>query len=175
MRDIQSLDPEWYAQYKESLQKLYTQDVMDDLSHGAAPDKETKTFIDTTDETISTFHTPLLRKGAISAKQNEPVIIPINMRDGIILGTGLGTMEWNCSAPHGAGRLMKREDVKENYTVSAYKTAMKGIYSTCINKDTLDEAPFAYRTMDEIADVIKDTVTIKKIIKPIYNYKAGSH
>ena len=132
-------------------------------------------YIDTTDETISTFHAPLLRKGAISAKQNEPVIIPINMRDGIILGTGLGTMEWNCSAPHGAGRLMKREDVKENYTVSAYKTAMKGIYSTCINKDTLDEAPFAYRTMDEIADVIKDTVTIKKIIKPIYNYKAGSH
>ncbi len=117
--------------------------------------------------------TPVLRKGAISAKQNEPVIIPINMRDGILLGKGLGNTDWNCSAPHGAGRIMKREDIKQYYTVSAYKAEMKGIYSTCIGKDTLDEAPFAYRPVEDIAEVIKDTVNIDKRIRPLYNFKAG--
>ena len=117
----------------------------------------------------------MLRKGAISAKAGEKVIIPINMKDGIILGTGLGNKDWNCSAPHGSGRLMKREDIKATHTVSEYKTAMKGIYSSCISKDTLDEAPFAYRPMEDIAEAIKDTVTIDKIIRPIYNYKAGGN
>lgn len=118
---------------------------------------------------------PILRKGAISAKKGENVIIPINMRDGIILGTGLGNEAWNCSAPHGAGRIMKREDVKSHFTLSAFKTEMKGIYSSCVNKDTLDEAPFAYRRLDEISEVIKETVTINKIIRPVYNFKAGGN
>lgn len=122
----------------------------------------------------ATSDVPLLRKGAISAKQNEKVIIPINMRDGVILGTGRGNAAWNCSAPHGAGRIGKRSDIQEQFTVSAYKAAMKGIYSTCINKDTLDEAPFAYRTADDIAETIRDTVTIDTIIRPVYNFKAGS-
>lgn len=121
------------------------------------------------------METPVLRKGAISAKKDEPVIIPINMRDGIILGTGLENDEWNQSAPHGAGRILKREDVKANFTVSAFKKEMKGIYSNCINKDTLDEAPFAYRGMDEILEVIGDTVTVDKIIRPVYNFKAGGN
>lgn len=129
-------------------------------------------YIDTQEDTLATFDAPILRKGAISALNGEPVIIPINMRDGIILGTGLGNEDWNCSAPHGAGRIAKREDIRNNYTLSAYKKEMKGIYSSCINKNTLDEAPFAYRTVDEITEVIKDTVTINRIIKPIYNYKA---
>ena len=115
---------------------------------------------------------PIIRKGAISAQTGEKVIIPINMRDGIILGTGLGNEEWNCSAPHGAGRIMKREDVKSKYTVSSYKREMKGIYSSCIGKETLDEAPFAYRGIEEIRDAIADTVAVERIIKPIYNYKA---
>lgn len=118
-------------------------------------------------------NTPILRKGAISAKTGEPVIIPINMRDGIILGTGLGNDEWNQSAPHGAGRILKREDVRKSYTVSTYKKEMKGIYSTCVNKDTLDEAPFAYRRIEEMIDAIDTTVKVDKIIKPIYNFKAG--
>jgi len=118
--------------------------------------------------------TPILRKGAISAKQGEPVIIPINMRDGIILGTGLGNPEWNYSAPHGAGRIMKRTDIKANYTVSSFKNAMKGIYSSCIGKDTLDEAPFAYRNIESIKEAIIDTVNVDKVIKPIYNFKAGN-
>ena len=116
---------------------------------------------------------PLLRKGAISAKDGERVIIPINMRDGIILGTGLGNPEWNYSAPHGAGRIYRRSEVAEHHTVSEFKKAMEGIHSICINKDTLDESPFAYRKIDDIAKVIRDTVRIDKIIKPVYNYKAG--
>ncbi len=130
-------------------------------------------YVDASKETISTFGSAMLRKGAISAKKNEQVIIPINMRDGIILGTGLRNTNWNCSAPHGSGRIMKREDVKNSFTVSSFKSEMKGIYTSCIGKDTLDEAPFAYRPMDEIAEVISDTVTINKIIRPVYNFKAG--
>ena len=117
--------------------------------------------------------TPILRKGAISAKANEKVIIPINMRDGILLGTGLGNENWNCSAPHGAGRIMKREEVKQNFTLSSYKAEMKGIYSSCITRDTLDEAPFAYRSLEDITEVIQDTVTITNLLHPVYNYKAG--
>jgi len=117
---------------------------------------------------------PILRKGAISAKEGEKVIIPINMRDGIILGTGLGNPDWNYSAPHGAGRIYSRSEVAEHHTVSEFKKAMEGIYSICINKDTLDESPFAYRGIDDIASVIEPTVKIDKIIKPIYNYKAGA-
>ncbi len=118
---------------------------------------------------------PIIRKGAISAKHGEAVIIPINMRDGIILGIGLGNSDWNCSAPHGAGRIMKREDVKANYTVSTFKSEMKGIYSSCISKGTLDEAPFVYRDIESIKEAIIDTVAIEKIIKPIYNFKAGNN
>ena len=124
-------------------------------------------YVDFSDET------PILRKGAISAKTDEPVIIPINMRDGIILGTGRGNEEWNCSAPHGAGRILKREDVKKSYPLSSFKSEMKGIYSSCINKDTLDEAPFAYRSIVEIKEAITETVIIHKIIKPIYSFKAS--
>ena len=129
-------------------------------------------YVDELEETLNAFGAPILRKGAISAKQNENVIIPINMRDGVILGLGLGNEEWNCSAPHGSGRIVKREDIKSHFTVSSFKSEMKGIYSSCINKDTLDEAPFAYRALEDITEVIKETVTITKIIKPIYNYKA---
>lgn len=116
---------------------------------------------------------PIIRKGAISAKEGEKLIIPINMRDGILLATGLGNIEWNMSAPHGSGRIMKREEVSSKYTVSNFKKEMKGIYSPSIGKDTLDEAPFAYRPLKEIIEVIKDTAIIQEIIKPIYNYKAG--
>ena len=115
----------------------------------------------------------ILRKGAISARKDERVIIPINMRDGIILGTGLGNEDWNYSAPHGSGRIMKREDVKLNFTVSGFKSEMKGIYSSCIGKETLDEAPFAYRNVNDILEVIGDTVQVADIIKPVYNFKAG--
>lgn len=115
----------------------------------------------------------MLRKGAISAGKGEKVIIPINMRDGIILGPGLGNAEWNHSAPHGAGRILKREEVGKRYTVASYKAQMKGIYSSCVNKDTLDEAPFAYRSLSELKEAITETVKIDEILHPVYNYKAG--
>ena len=116
----------------------------------------------------------MLRKGAIAAGKGDRVIIPANMRDGVILGIGLGNADWNSSAPHGSGRRLKREDVKDRYTVSDFKKEMKGIYSSCVEADTLDEAPFAYRSIEEIAGQIRDTVRITDILKPVYNYKAGS-
>lgn len=115
----------------------------------------------------------ILRKGAAAAYENDLVIIPINMRDGIIIGCGKGNQEWNCSAPHGAGRILSREEVKRQHTVSEFKTAMKGIYSPSIGKSTLDEAPFAYRGVDEIKEAIRESVRIEKILTPIYSYKAG--
>ena len=115
----------------------------------------------------------ILRKGAVSALKDEPVIIPINMKDGVILGVGKGNDDWNYSAPHGAGRILKREEVKQKYTVSAFRSVMKGIYSSNINKGTLDEAPFAYRRLEEIKGAIEDSVEIKTVLKPVYNYKAG--
>ncbi len=116
----------------------------------------------------------ILRKGSVSARDGEKVIIPANMKDGILLGVGKGNAEWNYSAPHGSGRRLKREDVKNRYTVSDFKKEMKGVYSSCVGADTLDEAPFAYRSITEIAEQIKDTVQITEILKPVYNYKAGS-
>ena len=132
-------------------------------------------YVDDSDIMKNTFHASMLRKGAISAKEGEPVIIPINMRDGIILGTGTGNTDWNMSAPHGSGRIMKREDIKRFFTVSHFKSEMKGIYNSCIGKDTLDEAPFAYRRLDEIREVIAETVKIDKVIRPVYNFKAGGN
>ena len=116
----------------------------------------------------------ILRKGAISARAGEEVIIPINMRDGVILGKGRGNEAWNFSAPHGAGRLSSREETLNAHTVSEFKASMKGIYSSCISKDTLDEAPFAYRDMDYITKAVEETVEITKIIRPVYNYKGGN-
>lgn len=116
----------------------------------------------------------MLRKGAIAARAGERVIIPVNMKEGILLGVGKGNADWNYSAPHGSGRKLKREDVKNQHTVSEFKKEMKGIYSSCVGADTLDEAPFAYRSLLEITEHIQDTVEITDILKPIYNYKAGS-
>lgn len=115
----------------------------------------------------------MLRKGAIAAQEEDAVIIPVNMKDGIILGHGLGNADWNYSAPHGAGRLMKRQEVKQNFTVSQFKTEMEGIYCSCIGKGTLDEAPFAYRSLEQIKDAVAETVEIDRILKPVYNFKAG--
>lgn len=115
----------------------------------------------------------ILRKGAIAAHKGEKVLIPINMRDGSILAVGRGNPEWNNSAPHGAGRVMSRKKAKEDLSLEEYKTAMEGIYTTSVNEATLDEAPMAYKSLDDIIDVIKETVEIKEIMKPIYNFKAN--
>ena len=115
----------------------------------------------------------ILRKGAVSAKEGERLLIPINMRDGSLICIGKGNDDWNQSAPHGAGRLMSRSAAKQSFTVSEFKKQMNGIYTTSVNKDTLDECPMAYKGIDDIINNICDTVEIKSVIKPIYNFKAG--
>ncbi len=115
----------------------------------------------------------IVRKGSVSAQSGERLIIPINMRDGSLICFGKGNDDWNCSAPHGAGRLFSRSQAKQNFTVSEYKKQMSGIYSTTINQFTLDECPMAYKSMDDIVKNIGDTVEITEVIKPIYNFKAG--
>jgi len=114
----------------------------------------------------------ILRKGAISAQKGEQVIIPINMRDGTILGTGKGNADYNFSAPHGAGRLFSRSEARQRFTVKDFQKTMKGIYSTSIAKGTLDESPFAYKNLEMILPYLRDTVEVTSIIKPIYNFKA---
>lgn len=115
----------------------------------------------------------ILRKGAVSAQKGEKLLIPINMRDGSLICIGKGNEDWNYSAPHGAGRLMSRNVAKNSFTVSEFKKEMKGIYTTTINKDTLDECPMAYKRMEDIVNNIQDTVEIVNRIKPIYNFKAA--
>lgn len=115
----------------------------------------------------------ILRKGAIAAHKGEKVLIPMNMRDGSVLAVGRGNLEWNFSAPHGAGRLMSRTKAKETLSMEAYKEAMKGIYTTSVNEATLDEAPFAYKSIEDVIDVIRESVDIIDIMKPIYNFKAA--
>jgi len=115
----------------------------------------------------------ILRKGAVSAQAGEKLLIPINMRDGSLICVGKGNEDWNCSAPHGAGRLMSRSAAKQTFTVSEFKKQMDGIYTTSVGRSTLDECPMAYKNMSDIVDNIEPTVTIEAVIKPIYNFKAG--
>ncbi|MCR4711547.1 MAG: RtcB family protein [Clostridia bacterium] len=115
----------------------------------------------------------ILRKGAIAAHKGEKVLIPINMRDGSVLAVGKGNPDWNYSAPHGAGRLMSRTAAKTSLSMEEYRETMKGIYTTSVNEATLDEAPMAYKSLDDIIDVIRDAVDIIDIMKPVYNFKAS--
>lgn len=115
----------------------------------------------------------ILRKGAVSAQNGEKFLIPINMRDGSLICIGKGNEDWNCSAPHGAGRVMSRNKAKKELSLEEFKAEMSGIWSSTVNLDTIDEAPMAYKTMDDIVANIAPTAEIHKVIKPIYNYKAG--
>lgn len=131
---------------------------------------------------VSSFHTihnyidtkeMVLRKGSISAHTGELVLIPINMRDGSVLARGQGNPEWNFSAPHGAGRIMSRTKARETLDIDTYKRAMEGIYTTSVNTSTIDEAPMAYKPLEDILQVIKESVDVIEVLKPIYNFKAS--
>ena len=115
----------------------------------------------------------ILRKGAIAAHEDELVLIPINMRDGSVLARGHGNAEWNYSAPHGAGRLMSRSKARETLDMEAYRATMAGVYTTSVNERTIDEAPMAYKSLEDIIDVIRDSVDVIEVLKPIYNFKAS--
>lgn len=119
------------------------------------------------------FDDNIVRKGAISAREGEKVIIPMNMRDGCIIGIGKGNEDWNYSAPHGAGRTMSRNIARQTINIDDYKKSMDGIYTTSVNEETIDEAPMVYKPMEEIIKYIEPTIEIQKIIKPIYNFKAN--
>lgn len=134
-------------------------------------------FIDVRSDGFQTLHNYIgkdnvLRKGAISAQKGETVIIPINMRDGSIIAVGKGNAEYNCSGPHGAGRLLSRSEAKEQINIEDFKETMKDVYSSSVVTSTLDEAPMAYKPIESIIENIQDTVEIQKIINPIYNFKA---
>ncbi len=133
-------------------------------------------------EAVDAFHTihnyidtdeMILRKGAIAAHEGEKVLIPINMRDGSVLAIGKGNPNWNFSAPHGAGRIMSRSAAKERLDLDEYRREMEGIYTTSVNEATLDEAPMAYKSLEDIIDVIGESVDIIEVLKPIYNFKAN--
>ena len=115
----------------------------------------------------------ILRKGAIAAHAGEKVLIPINMRDGSVLAVGRGNPEWNYSAPHGAGRIMSRGEARKSLDLDEYRREMAGVYTTSVNEHTLDEAPMAYKSLDDIIDVILETVDVIEVLKPIYNFKAN--
>ena len=149
--------------------------LMDYFKLTYVPEIDFPPVMDNRFETIHnyiSFEDNIVRKGAISAKEGEKVLIPINMRDGSIIAIGKGNEDWNKSAPHGAGRIMSRNKAKEVFKLDEFKKSMEGIYTTSVVEETIDEAPFVYKPMQEIIDNIKDTVEIQKIIKPIYNFKA---
>ena len=116
----------------------------------------------------------ILRKGAISAQDGETMIIPLNMRDGCLICKGKGNADWNCSAPHGAGRAFNRTDTVNAFTLSRYKKEMQGIYSTSVSRDTLDECPMAYKDSNTIMEQIRPTVEVIEKLTPVYNFKAGA-
>src|SRR5690606_32141653 len=127
--------------------------------------------IDTIHNYIDLQHM-ILRKGAISARKDELVIIPINMRDGSLLAKGKGNDDWNQSGPHGAGRILSRTKAKQLLELNDFTDTMKDVYTTSVSQDTIDESPFAYKTMQEIIDNTKETIEIQSVLKPIYNFKA---
>jgi len=150
-----------------------------DLNRKAMVDDIVKLMGLTVAERFKTIHnyidvdSMILRKGAISARDGEKAIIPMNMRDGSLICIGKGNPDWNYSAPHGAGRLMSRSKAKEVVSMDEFKESMLGIYTTSVSQSTIDESPMAYKPMHEIIDNIRDTVDIVDIVKPIYNFKAG--
>ena len=115
----------------------------------------------------------ILRKGAIAAHKGERILIPINMRDGSVLAVGRGNSDWNYSAPHGAGRIMSRRKAKEKLALKDYVKAMEGVYTTSVNIDTLDEAPMTYKSIEDIIDIIRESVDVVDILKPVYNFKCS--
>lgn len=115
----------------------------------------------------------IIRKGAIAAYAGETCVIPLNMRDGVLICKGKGNSDWNYSAPHGAGRLYSRKEAKQRFTMKEFRDSMQNVYTTCINPDTLDEAPFAYKDAQEIIKTIEPTVSIIKRLAPLYNFKAA--
>ena len=177
-RDLCYLDGEYRDRYLHDMKIAQeyaglNRKTMADIILSAMFGKELDDFphFETVHNYIS-FKDNIIRKGAISAYEGERVLIPINMRDGSIIGVGKGNPDWNYSAPHGAGRVLSRTQAKQKLDLAGFKESMKGIYSTSVHQGTLDEAPSAYKPMEEIIEAMRDTVEVIDIIKPIFNHKA---
>lgn len=158
-------DMELCQQFARRNRELISQVVLE--RSGITPGESfhtTHNYIDTSER--------ILRKGAIAAHKGERVLIPINMRDGSIIATGRGNPDWNWSAPHGAGRLLSRTEARQCLSIEDFKASMEGVYTTSVRKETLDEAPMAYKSIDDIIGPIAESVDIEAVIKPIYNFKA---
>lgn len=151
---------------------LNRKQIWTEIMSGLGLNKMLVTYFETIHNYIE-HDTNIVRKGAISAKEGETVLIPINMRDGCIIGRGKDNADWNYSAPHGAGRIMSRSKAKEMVSLEEFEQSMQGIYTTSVNRSTIDESPMAYKPIEEIMENIQDTVEVVKIIKPIYNFKAS--
>ena len=175
-RDLAYLSGEGFRQYIQDM-KLVQQFAM--LNRQAMMDEILKGMKLHAEERFTTIHNyidtdaMILRKGAVSARAGEKLLIPINMRDGSLICLGRGNEDWNFSAPHGAGRLMSRAEAKQSFTVSEFKKQMAGVYTTSVGRATLDECPMAYKGMQDILDNIGPTAQVLKIIRPLYNFKAG--
>jgi RNA-splicing ligase RtcB len=131
------------------------------------------TWIDTVHNYIDLKH-EIIRKGAVSAREDELLVIPMNMRDGVLLCRGKGNPDWNFSAPHGAGRILSRSKAKQQVTIEEFEKSMIGICSSSVNSSTLDESPMVYKDMDIIKEAIEPTVEVLRTIKPILNIKAST-
>lgn len=175
-KDLCYVEGELFAQYIHDMQiiqqfaVLNRQAMMEEMVRGlglhvAEQFTTIHNYIDT--------EAMILRKGAVSAKKGERLLIPINMRDGSLVCVGKGNPDWNFSAPHGAGRLMSRGAARRSFTVEEFQMEMEGIYTTSVGWATLDECPMAYKNMEDIVGNIGDTVEIERVIQPIYNFKAG--
>lgn len=175
-KDLAYLDGQDFADYIHDMKIMQAYAV---INRKAITDEIVRAMGLVVTEQFTTIHNyidvknMILRKGAISAQKGEKVIIPINMRDGSIIAVGKGNPDWNYSAPHGAGRVMSRKQARANLNLQEFRAEMENVYTTCVNKSTLDEAPMAYKPIDEIIEAIHDTVDIIDVIKPIYNFKAN--
>lgn len=175
-RDLAYLEGDALADYLHDMQLMQR---FADWNRQAMVDEIVRALGLTVEERITTIHnyidlpTRMLRKGAVSAQKGEKLLIPMNMRDGSLLCEGLGNPEWNESAPHGAGRLMSRNEARRTLSVEALQAMMHGVYTTSLGRDTLDESPQAYKPMEEIVRQIGDTVLLRHRLKPLYNFKSG--
>jgi RNA-splicing ligase RtcB len=147
--------------------------VQEAISEGSGKKVDVVEQIYTTHNYID-FSMKMMRKGAVAAPKGKKLVIPFNMRDGLIIARGKGNEDWNCSAPHGAGRLFSRSDAKELIDLEEYKESMKGVYSTSVGTGTIDESPMAYKDPKEILRLIEDTVEVEYFIRPVINLKATS-
>ena len=152
-------------EYASLSRQVMAKEILDNM------DWESLDYIETVHNYIGEDN--IIRKGAISCKQGEKVLIPINMAYGSFIAVGRGNSDWNNSGPHGAGRVLSRTQAKESLTMKDYKNSMKGVHSTCISTGTLDEAPMAYKSGDEIKELILPTAEIIDHLKPVYNFKAS--